>query len=250
MNILYRLFIVLALMGIVSFGTIFSTTINIFLEPAPITVQREIKEKLIAEGVIQKKVEKLGKREPTKVGKKLLKNHFRNLLPKVSGFVALYGAYVDYSNKNGIITLPLLHKKPKLYIVVTPRIKMVTLYKNTIAYERFSDQTPSEIYLAERKVDKDKTTYWRITKEKEPEHKRINPLSVVILTKPKNLVVPTGDFLATRDINLVLPKIYVVGNIGKPKPMLDFLDIAKFFEQIDEKEKVKAKVVRKLIQNN
>jgi hypothetical protein len=220
----------------------FASSINLYLKPAPFNVQEQVKKDYTA---------KLGKRGPTELGRKIFKNNFRALLPKISGFIALYGGYVDYSNTDGNITFPLIHKEPIVYIVITPKINAVRLHGNTIAYEGFAKDAKSKIYKVERKQEgKPATFYWQVAEEKRPEHNQIDPFSIVLLTKPKNIVVPTGDFIAEQNVNLIIPSVYVVGNIDHAKTLFDFLDIRRFFEQINEKTLAKDKVVRKIMENN
>jgi hypothetical protein len=248
MNSVYRLFCILA--SCIVPNLLYPSSINILLKPAPIYIVESVKSKLATEGVIQKKIGQLGTRSPVKVGKNLLKNGFEKFLPKLSGFIALYGGYVDYSDVDGTITFPLLHKKPKVRLVITPDIKLVNLYGNTIAYEALPEKTIAKSYTIERKMDKQKILFWQVTESKVKKHDRINPTSVVILTKPKNLVVTLGDFLATSDANLTIPGIYVVGNIDQEKILLNFLDIRRYFEQINVAEKVVSdKKTQRLIKN-
>lgn len=216
-----------------------ASSINLFLQPAPFAIRQSVKKDYLA---------KLGNRGPTETGRKIFKNNFKNLLPKISGFIALYGGYVDYSDLNGNISFPLIHKEHLVYLVVTPKIEAVRLHANTVAYEGLLKNEKSKIYKIEKK--KENTFYWRVTEEKRPKHSQIDPFSIVLLTKPKNIVVPTGDFITTQNINLVIPNVYVVGNIDQAKTLFNFLDIRRFFEQVQVKTETKDKVLRQLIQNN
>lgn len=248
MNIVYRLFSILA--SCIVSSLLYPSSINILLKPAPVYIIESVKSQLATENIVNTKINKLGARTPIKVGKKLLRNGFDKFFPKLSGFIALYGGYVDYSDVDGTITFPLLHKKPKLHLIITSDMRLVNLYGNTIAYEGITEKTPIKSYTIERKIDKEKIPFWQITESKAKKHDRINPISVVILTKPKNLVVPMGDFLATADANLTIPSIYVVGNIDQEKILLNFLDIRRYFEQINVSEKtISDKKTQRLIKN-
>jgi hypothetical protein len=233
--------ILLALLVLPS--TICASSINLFLQPAPFSVRKQVQKDYTT---------KLGTRGPTEIGRKIFKNGFKKLLPKTSGFIALYGGYVDYSDKNGNIVFPLIHKEKLVYLVITPKIDPVRLHGNTIAYEGFLKETKTKIYKIEQKKEtKDSSIfYWQVTEIKVPEHNRIDPFSIVLLTKPKNIVVPIGDFITTQNVNLIIPNVYVVGNIDQAKILFDFLDMRRFFEQIKIKTTTKDKVMRKLIQNN
>ena len=70
------------------------------------------------------------------------------------------------------------------------------------------------------------------------------------MTKPKNIVVPTGDFMAEENLNFVLPSIYVVGNIDLAKTLFNFMDMRRYFEQIEYGKKIeKDTVVQTFMQN-
>jgi len=237
-HLVYRFFIILALTTSIIWKEASARSIDLRLKPAPPGTLHEVKKEL-----------KIGK-SAYKVGKKLFKNGFKDLLPKVSGFVAIYGGYIDYSNEDGSIQFPLLHKEKKIYLVITPEIKLTNVFGSTISHKNFIKDVPAEVYLLEKKKnDETQTVYWRVTKEKKPDHNRINPLSIVLLTRPKNLVVSTGDFITPKTQNFILPGVYVVGNSNNAKSVLNFLDIRHFFEQIDRVEKAHKKTLQKLIIN-
>lgn len=237
-SLVYRLFIFLALITSIIWKDSYARSIDLILKPAPPEVVQEVKKEL-----------KVGK-TPTQTGKQLLKNSFERLLPDRSGFITLYGGYIDYSNADGGIQFPLLHKEKKIYLVITPEIELTTVFGSTISHKNFVKDVPAEIYLLEKKKnEEEKTVYWRITKEEKPEHNRISPLSIVILTNPKNLVIPVGDFITPKTQNFILPNIYVAGNDNNTKATLNFLDIKRFFEQIKREEKIDKKTLQKLITN-
>ena len=55
-----------------------------------------------------------------------LKSEYKKLLtPKLSGFVSIYGGYLDISNKNGIIQFPLRQSSKKMYVAFTEKIKLI-----------------------------------------------------------------------------------------------------------------------------
>jgi hypothetical protein len=95
------------------------------------------------------------------------------------------------------------------------------------------------------------TFYWHITKVNNYKDKKINPISVIILTKPKNIYVVTGDFITDDSAHFILPQeIYSVGNIDNHKIILNELDIKKYFEPIDEnEEKADDTIIKKILNN-
>lgn len=251
MNIVYRFFTVLVLLIAGWSSQAIASSINLFLKPAPPVVQHLVRQALVDEGLINEKLERLHTKSASKIGRKMLKNGFKRLLPTPAGFIALYGGYVDYSDPDGNITFPLLHKKKMLYLVITPAITLTPIHGHTFSHKNVISGAPIARYLFERKKSKKKTIFWRVTEERMPTHNRLNPLSIVLLTKPKNIVVPTGDAITSKHINLILPSLYVVGNMDNERILLNFLDIRKYFEQITrEHKRVTDKVEQRLIMNN
>jgi len=234
-----------------------ANTINLYLKPAPLEIQESVRNELTDQGLIEKKLANLSKKGATGLGRKFLKNGFKKLLPKTSGFLAIYGGYIDYSNKDGKISFPLLHKEPKIYLIITPRINIATLFENTISHEQYVEGVKSKVFLFEKKkngpnrpADDENIFYWQVSQVEKPEHRRISPISMIILTSTKNIVVPTGDFMSADNVNLVLPHIYIVGNTGNAETILNFLDSRRFFEQIRESERVVGAVEQKIVENS
>lgn len=241
MNTVYRFLHVLVLLIAASCNRLIGSSINLFLRPAPAAVQRDVAAKL----------ERLHTKGPSQIGRKMLKNGFERLLPTTSGLIALYGGYVDYSDPDGNITFPLLHKKKKLFLVITPEITLTPIHGHTFSHKNIVEGKEVKRYLFRRKVDAHRIPFWKVSEKKPPKDGVISPLSLVLLTKPKNIVVPTGDFMATDQINMILPHIYVVGNLANEKALLDFMDIRRYFEQITrESKEVTEQVKQRLIMNN
>lgn len=216
--------------------------IIIYLKNAPqkaltLVEQEAEKEKLI------KKINKLNKKAPSRVNNKFLNSELQKLLkPNLEGFIALYSGYMDYSNTDGLISFPLRHTDDKLYVAITPKINLVKIKDQTISHaEYITDQKiKTEIYKFEKKQDNKGNFFWQSTKQTVPNNKRINPLTVVILSKPKNFYVTIGDFLSNDSKQVVLNEnIYVLGATDKNAILLNTLDIKKFFDPIElEKRKV------------
>lgn len=219
--LVYRFFLILALsIGI----NLQANSIHLPLKMAPFSVQQDVGQQIAA-----------GKDLP---------------LPKLSGFIALYGGFVSYSGRDGSIEFPVLQKDPKLYLVITPEIDLVTVYGKTVSHSNFAKGVDAKIYLFERKQNAAKNVlYWQVSEVPKPADNRISPISIILLTNPKNIVVPKGDFIAQKNANLVLPEIYVVGDTNNTKTALDFLDIKHFFEPIEQEEKEEKKVTKTLITN-
>ena len=245
--LVYRFLIILVSLTTLIFQHSSCSTINIILKQPPAEIQRSVKEEI-------RKLEKLDYKSPARIGKKIFKSSFNKFPLKLGGIPALYGGYVDYSKETGEISFPRLQKESKIYLVVTPEIELFKVNANTVSHESIIPKKPIKVYLFEikefLKKDNTKGYYWNVVESSIPKDGRINVLSIVLLTKPKNIVVPTGDFMTVKTVNMVLPAVYVVGNIGNAHTVLNFLDIRRFFEQIDRKEKLeKEKTIQKIIKN-
>lgn len=227
--------------------------IVIYLKNVPqsainLTEQDIQKDKLI------QKIEKLNQKTPSQINNKFLKGELRKILkPNLNGFIALYAGYMDYSNANGLITFPLRHTEPKLYVAITPQINLIRLKENTISHAEYIDNPniKTDIYKFEKKKDNKGNSFWHSEKQTIPNDKRVNPLTVVILSKPNNFYVSTGDFLSNDSKQIVLyNNIYVLGKQAQREILLNTLDIKRFFEPIDLEERKVGLIKQEMIMNN
>jgi hypothetical protein len=238
---------------------IFLTSTNCILsEPAIITylqnpsynVTKSAEKSFEQEAV--KKLETFSQKSPSKINKKIIKAKLLSNLPSIAGNMATYFGFLDYSNKDGRIAFPLRHTPAnKAYILITEKIKLVEIQKNTIGYAEIEDEKKSQIYLYEKKKDENDMLYWHVKQTKTPKNKRINKQTITFLTKPKNIFIEEGDFLTTENKNLILPNnIYVVGNASNTKNLLAVLDFARFLEPIEfEVKKSSKNSVQEVITN-
>ena len=169
---------------------------------------------------------------------------------RLDGFVALYKGYIDYSNFDGLISFPLKHVNSRLYIAITPSIDIIKVKGNTISHFKKGKNVPLQVYILDKKYDKDDNAYWQIGKLFNPEELDITENTLILLTNPTNIYIPEGDFLTAETIQMILPNIYVVGNINHTNILLKSLDIKRFFEPIKIKEKIVNKQKQKMIINN
>ena len=195
----------------------------------------------------------LNEQSPSQVNQTLIRAELKKYLaPHLSGFIAFYGGYSDISNPDGLISFPLRHSSQKLYIAVTPQINLVKVKQNTISHKEFitKQRNPTKLYLFEKKEDEAKQSYWDVKEIPIPKDLKIDPVTLIILSNPNNLVIPEGHFLATKNAQLVLPEIYVVGSQDKEEVILKNLDIKQYFEPIEVEQKpVGDTTMQKLIKN-
>lgn len=242
----------LIILSFISISWLYSDTrILFYLHQKPI----QITDWLEKEQFKIENLEKINEKNPSEISNKLLKNKYKQFItPSLSGFLALYSGYIDYSDPNGEISFPLRHTPPKLYLIITPNIKLIKVKENTISHQEFdeNEKENTQIFLFEKKEDMNKEFYWQVTEEKIPENNIINPLSVIILTNPKNLFITTGEFMTNNNKHLILPNnIYVIKNNLNSKILLNFMNIKNFFEQIDIKDKkISETLFEKIISNN
>jgi hypothetical protein len=167
---------------------------------------------------------------------------------RVSGFMTIYGGYYDFSDKDGTISFPLRHESPKSYIVITPRVEMIKLLKETISHQKVGpapvsreisipSKSGAKIYLLEKLKNKDNSLYWSVTEQPIPENRKISKIAITILTNPDNIFVPTGNFFISEKDHMVLPAIHVVGRKGVARSISNNIEITRYFEPIRKKNK-------------
>jgi hypothetical protein len=179
-------------------------------------------------------------RPPSKISKKLLQGKLNdNATLKVSGFFATYGGFSDYSNDDGLIFFPLRHTTPRLYLVVTKKIKLAPIKENTISHAEFiiDKNTPADMYLFEKLQDENKQYYWKATKQDIPENRRISAIAMIILTNPLNIYVPLGEFMATESPQMILPNLYVTGTRENDTTILGAMDLLHHLEPVEIESK-------------
>jgi hypothetical protein len=225
--------------------------IIIYLNSVPEQALNSVEQELAKEQGI-KKINNITQKTPGQLSKRLIKNEAKkSSIPKPGGFLALYAGYCDYSNPDGQISFPLRHTTSKLYLVITKKIKLDKLKGETLSHLEFEKEEPTQIYLFEKKKDKRKKFFWKVSLAQKPQNNKISPLSVVLLTNPKNIYVPLAEFMSDATKHLILPNIYAVGNIDKNAMLLNTINIKRYFEPIDvQNEKTSDIVFRKMITNN
>ncbi|MFC1854461.1 hypothetical protein ACFLY6_01170 [Candidatus Dependentiae bacterium] len=166
---------------------------------------------------------------------------------KLGGLLTFYGGYYDYSNKDGSINYPLRHEAKKIYVVVTPRIEVAKLHKETVSHIKADGEKmpnlkntkisipkdkKSKIYLLEKvKNDEDLWT-WKVSEKQLPENRRLSRISLIIISETENIFVPTGSFLSQESEHLILPQIHVLGRKKTDSHILENIDSTKYFEPI------------------
>ncbi len=200
------------------------------------------------------KLEKINNKTPHKLAKTLLKGALASAIPGLGGFCATYAGYVDYSTLNGHLSFPLRHADKKLYLLISPDFSLISAGRRTIAYTEIPAHAieKAALYELTHATDSDGRTTWKVTSHDIPQDRRLSPLTLTLLTHPKNVVVEEGLFQSHESTHLLLPRnIYVVGNNQQVKVLLKSLDSNQYLEQITFMSKEpQPKVEQELMKNN
>ncbi len=187
----------------------------------------------ISEQKTKESVEKLQQTisTPGKISYKIVKGQTPDYQ---TGILVTYSGYLVVSNMLGQITLPRLTQKPVLNILITEQIEPVMMIGNTVHHWELSKNTPAQMYSLERKEDaQTKLVYWEYQETALPTDNIIPLNTIVILTKPKNIVVPLGITLTDTSQQWILPTLFARKNINTLEPALSALKVRQFFGPIN-----------------
>ena len=211
--------------------------IIVYLRHAPADILRAVEQEAKNMGLAQK-IEQMDTQPPGMGSQKMVKYALRShMQPELSGFVAVYAGYMDISNPDGLIAFPLRHATPKIYLAISSGIQLATIKGETFSHREFVLNQPTQVYEFELKKDEKQHSFWDVKEVPAPADKKVNPLSVVILTNPQNIFLPQGQFLSTENVQLILPDIYVIGRANNEAALLHSLDLRRYFEPIVDEEK-------------
>jgi len=188
----------------------------------------------------------------------------------VPGITAIYLGYITTSNKNGQISFPRKQQNDQMYVLITPQILPTFMIAPSLIYDLAIDPSqPVEMYEINRKKDKKLNTYYfdviNIKKaiknkntDKKTMQKYINILTsktgiplntIILLTDPANINIPTGISLNHYSPNLILPTFTMHHEIDTTENSLYTLSIKQYFEQINIESKNDSPRVMTIIAN-
>src|SRR5579872_3835769 len=124
----------------------------------------------------------------------------------IAGILAIYSGYITASDYNGEIIFPRKQHRSRITIVITPELYPVMLFENTINHWELVPGVSAAFYLCEQKYnDKTEEYYWEIKEMSVPDDRAIPLESVLIVARPKDIIVPLGITPTRETANLVLP---------------------------------------------
>lgn len=166
------------------------------------------------------------------------------LTPKLSGFPVIYAGYITVTGNDGLAMFPLRHAQQKLYIAITPDIRMIKVKGESFSHTEYAPNatTPLALYKCEKIEEKLKDgkmqAFWKATKIENPDSMRINPITIVVLTHPDNIFIEQKDFIISEPSEqIVMPPLRVIGNQDKELVSLRLIDIAQYFEKVRIEQK-------------
>lgn len=167
---------------------------------------------------------------PGKLAYKIAKAAFPDIK---TGVLVTYQGYLVATSLLGQITLPRMTQQPSLKVLVTEKIDPIMMIGNTVHHWEIVPNVSAQMYSLEREEDPEtKLAYWRYKEISLPENRIIPLNTIVILAKPKNIVIPNGITVSTNDQQWILPNIYVKKTMNSVEPALAALRVRQFFGPI------------------
>lgn len=156
----------------------------------------------------------------------------------VAGLLVTYGGYIDSSNYNGEIAFPRKHQSSDITIVVTTEMAPVPLFENTILHWNLIPGTAAAMYSCRQTYNERKEEYsWNMEKVALPADNKIPLSAIVIIAKPKNIMINEGMTVTNATANLVLPDVYVRKGINIIENNMYMLTIRHLFKPVEEEER-------------
>ncbi|HRN77738.1 MAG TPA: hypothetical protein PLU71_00705 [Candidatus Dependentiae bacterium] len=147
-----------------------------------------------------------------------------------AGITASYAGFIDVSSLTGQITFPRKHAEPYVYMVITDRIVPVPMLGNTIRHLAFNPGTATALYKIQQNYDtQTNKVFWNTQKIEKPDSNIIPFESIIIIAKPKHIVVPEGITLTQEGPNLILPDIYAKKGVNLIDSTLYMLNLSYLF---------------------
>jgi hypothetical protein len=156
----------------------------------------------------------------------------------IAGIFATYAGYITVSDYSGEVIFPRKHQKAGVEIIVTTAIMPVSLFENTIDHWNLVPNVPATMYSCEEKYDENtKTYYWETQELPLPTNRKIPLSAIVIIARPRNIIIPSEKVTTLKTANLTLPPIYVEKGINIVLNSTYILHIRHLFRAVESQQK-------------
>ena len=153
----------------------------------------------------------------------------------VTGIVGMYAGFMQASNKQGQMIFPRKQTGTKFFLLVTPEVEPVLMFPHTVKEWNLIPQKGYSYFKISREADPDTDlTYWSVEEAPLNPQTPIEVETIILLTQPEDLVIPTGITLTTQGPNLQLPPIYSQKSLNTDKAALLLMNIAYLFRPVDQ----------------
>ncbi|MCX5924624.1 MAG: hypothetical protein NTZ68_04340 [Candidatus Dependentiae bacterium] len=169
----------------------------------------------------------------------------------VPGVMCMYAGHVALSDSNGQIIFPRRHTQtPKTHFLITKGIKAAYMIApGTVHNWMIDPKHDSKMYMVQLKQDK--TLYYFETSQIDvPKDNNIPLNTIIIITDPENILIPTGATFTDYSPNLTLPPVYVKKEFCFVYNSFYTLAVKQYFEQTASSWQLEALTVSMISQPN
>lgn len=153
-----------------------------------------------------------------------------------AGLYASYAGTLTHSDQDGQIVFERKSSKPKLYVLITDKIKAVTvnpLSQKTLLGFNVSPDTIAALYQFELLKDPETDLYaWNVTPAKLDLEKKIPYDTIILYAHPHDIIVPLGPTTTTSRENFILPDFYVTEGYNSTLNAINFLKVRQYFAPV------------------
>jgi len=204
--------------------------ITFFIEPYPLIMPKD-------------SVESFGDRlqQPRTIAKYALRQHVPTEAIN-AGIFGTYAGYLTATDMNGQIIFPLMQRKPAINLLITPSIKPVIMFGNTLSHWELVAKAPAIMYRIERKTEKVtepepvEAFYWQAKKVNLPKNGKIPFDTVILFEKPNHMYLPLLEGIepTIKNPNMIIPTIYIKKHTSKLDTALEVLTFREFFSGLSK----------------
>lgn len=195
-------------------------TINFFFKPYPPDIQ----------SLSQEKIESLV-RTPGKLSRYLFKQYLNDT--SITGICCSYMGYFSVSSYNGQVQFPRKQTHSRFTLIITPIVQPIIMLSNTVHHLELVPNKPTHLYAVSYQEDaQTQIRYWKVEKM-ESVDKNIVPLhAIIIFADPQSIYVPEGVTPVAKQLQIVLPDMYVKKPSHRIRILSLLLNIKQFFKNV------------------